>query len=65
MNNSSSQCFQMLWDVYKRKYTHWRFGQFISNFTDWLKHEKCMDIFYVEDKDFPELVKEYGKQGNF
>jgi hypothetical protein len=64
-NNVKAKCFEELFAAYQRKYTHWRFGQFISNFADWLKYEKCIDIFYLEDERFPELIKEYAKEGNF
>ena len=38
-----------------------RFGQFMCNFMHWVKYEKCIDPFYVEDDRMLEYLKEYMK----
>lgn len=63
-NNSREVFFEKMMMLAHDKYSHWRIGQLYSNFCDWLKYEKCLDIFYVEDKELADLIKEYSKEGN-
>ena len=40
-----------------------RIGQLMSNFEQWLKDTKGIDIFYIDNERFVELLKEYLKGG--
>lgn len=37
----------------------WRFGQFMYNFFSWISSQKLKDIFYIEEDEMMELLKEY------
>lgn len=39
-----------------------RFGQLMSNFGTWLKINKKIDIFYIEDEDFLTYFNEFTKE---
>lgn len=39
-----------------------RFGQTMSNFERWLKINKKIDIFYIEDEDFLTYFIEFAKE---
>lgn len=54
----------LLYSLCQDKYSHWRTGQLLSNFISWLESEKCLDIFYVEDQELLDLLKEFSKEGN-
>ena len=62
--NAREAFFEKMMTLAYDKYSHWRIGQLYSNFCDWLKYQQCLDIFYVEDKELVELLKEYAKEGN-
>ena len=38
-----------------------RVGQLMSNFEQWLKDTKGVDMFYLDDDRFAELLEEYLK----
>ena len=40
-----------------------RIGQLMSNFEQWLKEQKKIDIFYLDDVRFVRLLEEYLKDG--
>ena len=44
-------------------YPELRIGQLMSNFEQWLKDEKGIDIFYLENVRFVPLLDEYLKEG--
>lgn len=37
----------------------WRFGQLMSNFLNWLKNEKDVDIFFPEEEKIIGYLREY------
>ena len=37
----------------------WRFGQFCSNFFTWLTREKERDLFFPEEKEMIDYIREY------
>lgn len=39
-----------------------RFGQLMANFETWLKIDKNLDIFYIEDEDFFTYFNEFTKE---
>lgn len=45
--------------VHKEYFPDWRFGQFCSNFFGWLMTEKDRDLFYPEEDEMIEYIKEY------
>ena len=46
--------------IHMEKFPDWRFGQFMSNFTAWLRTKKFIgDIFYPEDEEMLKFLKEY------
>jgi hypothetical protein len=36
-----------------------RFGQMMYNFFEWLRHDKKIDVFFLEEDDFMKYFKEY------
>lgn len=55
---------EIIQDICGNKYDHWRVGQLLSNFIDWLNSEKLMDIFYCEDEELYNYLIEFSKEGN-
>ena len=47
--------------IWKEQCPDWRFGQFVSNVLGWIQSEKERDIFYIEEKQMLEYIKEYFK----
>lgn len=45
--------------IHRMSFPTERAGQVIFNFTDWLKHAKGMDIFFLEEDKLLEHFKEY------
>ena len=41
-----------------------RIGQLMSNFEQWLKNKYGIDIFYLENDRFVQLLEEYLKGGD-
>lgn len=53
--------YYALLTIHKEKYPDQRFGQLISNFFGWvLGEKKCSDIWFPEDGQWLEWIKEYG-----
>lgn len=48
--------------IHKVSFPDWRFGQLISNFFNWLFHEKGKDCFYPEEEDMIGYLKEYANE---
>lgn len=44
-------------------YPELRIGQLMSNFAQWLKEQKKIDIFYLDDVRFVQLLEEHLKDG--
>ena len=45
--------------IHKESFPDWRFGQFCSNFFGWLVSEKSIDLFFPEEEEMIEYLKEY------
>ena len=45
--------------IHKRSFPDWRFGQLCSNFFGWLASEKKKDLFFPEEDQTIEYIKEY------
>ena len=56
--------YNQLLTIHVDKFPDLRFGQLISNFFEWLKHEKGIDVFYLEEDDFMKYFKEYSGWGD-
>lgn len=48
-------------DIHKKYFCDWRFGQFCSNFFGWLYGEKGIDLFFPEENEMLEYIKEYAR----
>lgn len=46
-------------NIWKTEFPDWRFGQFIYNFEYYLRSEKNIDIFTVEDDKLIDLVDSF------
>ena len=47
--------------AWKTCFPDWRFGQLMSNFLGWVYGEKNRDIFFPEEDEMLEYLKEYAK----
>lgn len=45
--------------IHKEYFPDWRFGQLCSNFFGWLAVEKKMDLFFPEENEMIEYIREY------
>ena len=45
--------------MHKEYIPDWRFGQFCSNFFGWLGRKKRIDLFFPEEGEMLEYIKEY------
>ena len=45
--------------IHRHYFPDWRFGQFCSNFFGWLMSEKNVDLFFPEEDEMIEYLKEY------
>lgn len=45
--------------IHRHYYPDWRFGQLCSNFFGWLMNEKNVDLFFPEEDEMIEYLKEY------
>ena len=53
--------YDELREIHKKSFEDWRFGQLCSNFFGWLYQEKGKDLFFPEEDDMIEYLKEYAK----
>lgn len=53
--------YDVLKDVHKKYFPDWRFGQLMSNFFGWLFSEKGIDLFFPEEPQMLEFIKEYAQ----
>lgn len=51
--------YDALKEIHKEHFCDWRFGQFCSNFFGWLASEKKMDLFFPEEKEMIEYIREF------
>lgn len=53
--------YEELKKMHKERFCDQRFGQLISNFFGWvLSEKKCNDIWFPEDGQWIEWIKEFG-----
>lgn len=53
--------YEELKDIHKEKFPDWRFGQLIMNWFSFYVNKYRRDIFYVEENEAIESIKEYVK----
>lgn len=46
-------------ELWRDRMPDWRFGQFMSNFLGWAWAKVQQDIFFIEDGEMLELLKNY------
>lgn len=51
--------YSQLCEIHKEHFQDWRFGQFCSNFFGWLAYERKIDIFFPEENQMIQYIKEY------
>lgn len=54
--------YTQLCEIHKKSFPDWRFGQLCSNFFGWLASKKKMDLFFPEEDEMIEYIKEYVTQ---
>jgi hypothetical protein len=62
--NRLDDFYNELKKIHKEKFPDWRFGQFCSNFFGWLMSEKKIDLFFPEEDEMIEYIKEYAEWFN-
>lgn len=53
--------YDELKEIHKVYFPDWRFGQFCSNFFGWLATEKKKDLWFPEEGEMLEYIREYAK----
>ncbi len=48
--------------IHKSYFPDWRFGQLCSNFFGYLASEKKIDLFFPEEDEMLEYIKEYAEK---
>ena len=56
--------YTQLITIHIDKFPDLRFGQMVFNFSEWLKLDKNIDIFYLEEDEFVKYFKEYSGWGD-
>lgn len=51
--------YRELTRIHIEHFPDWRFGQFCSNFFGWLASQKKIDLFFPEESEMIEYIKEY------
>lgn len=46
-------------EIHKKYFGDWRWGQFCANFFGWLMAEKGRDLFFPEEDEMIEHLREY------
>lgn len=49
--------------IHQEYFPDWRFGQLMSNFFGWLYSTKKIDLFFPEERQMIEYLKEYATGG--
>ena len=57
--NRLDKFYDELKTIHKKSFPDWRFGQLCSNFFGWLATEKNIDLFFPEEDQVLEYIKEY------
>lgn len=45
--------------IHSESFPDWRFGQLMSNFFGWLYNEKKVDLFFPEESQMIQYLREY------
>lgn len=59
--NRLDSFYDELKEIHKKCFCDIRFGQWCSNFFGWLMLEKGIDLFFPEEDEMLEYIKEYSK----
>ena len=51
--------YRELTRIHIEYFPDWRFGQFCSNFFGWLTTEKKLDLFFPEENEMIEYIREF------
>lgn len=51
--------YKELFRIHKQHFPDWRFGQLCSHFSYWIISEKKTDLFFLEEKQMLEYLKEF------
>lgn len=51
--------YENLRQIHMTHFPDWRFGQLVENFRSWLKNYKNVDIFYSEENELIDYLKEF------
>lgn len=51
--------YSELKDIHKRSFPDWSFGKFMYNFLNWMRYEKNIDIFFLDEYKMLKYIKEY------
>ena len=57
-----SPFMQEVAQIWQDTFPDWRFGQFITNFENWVRRTKRIDLFYVEESEYLEYLNEYADE---
>ena len=60
---NSYLCYMHIGKAHGEYHPELRVGQLMSNFEQWLKDTQGIDIFYIDNERFVDLLKEYLKGG--
>ena len=61
--NRLDNFYNELKEIHKRSFPDWRFGQLCDNFFCWLASEKGIDLFFPEENNMLQYLREY-EEGN-
>ena len=51
--------YRQLQEIHIIYFPDWRFGQFCSNFFEWLVSEKKVDLFFPEEEQMIKYIREF------
>ena len=57
--NRLDSFYNTLCKIHKESFPDLRFGQFMSNFFEWLMQEKSIDLFFPEEDKMANYIIEY------
>lgn len=57
--NRLDKFYDEMKEIHKKYFPDWRYGQLCSNFFGWLMTEKKRDLFFPEEDEMIEHLREY------
>lgn len=54
--------YKQLQEIHITYFPDWRFGQLCSNFFSWFATEKKRDLFFLEEDEMIDHIKEYAEK---